>query len=108
MEHSYFLLFLLFLIILADRDKKRKIAAVINRRANQRELLKMKSLAEKFIGRECMIHTLTTSCLEPIKGTIEEITDNGLLLNNKGKLQAINLEYVTQIQECSKNKKGKK
>ncbi len=67
----------------------------------------MKGLAEKFIGKECLVYTITSDTTS-IKGTITEVTDNGILVEYNGNIQAVNLEYVTRIQEWPKNSKGKK
>lgn len=67
----------------------------------------MKELAQKFIGKECLIYTVASDS-NAEKGVIKEITENGILLEDNGNLQAINLEYVTRIREWPRNAKGKK
>ncbi len=67
----------------------------------------MKELAQKFIGKECLIYTIVSDT-NAEKGVIKEITENGILLDNNGNLQAINLEYVTRICEWPRKKNGKK
>lgn len=67
----------------------------------------MKELASQFIGKECLIYTVASDTSAE-KGIIKEITENGILLDNDGNLQAINLEYVTRIREWPRNAKGKK
>ena len=68
----------------------------------------MKELAQKFIGKECLIYTIASDSSSAAKGTIKEITDNGLLIECDGNLQAINLEFVTRIREWPRKKNGKK
>lgn len=67
----------------------------------------MKELAQKFIGRECMVYTIASDS-SSVNGTIKEITDNGLLIENDGYLQAVNLEFVTRIREWPRRKNGRK
>lgn len=67
----------------------------------------MKELAQKFVGKDCLIYTITSDG-NAVKGTLKEITDSGLLVDCEGNLQAINLEFVTRIREWPRNKNGKK
>lgn len=43
-----------------------------------------------------------------VSGVIKEVTENGLLIEKDGNVQAVNLEYVTRIREWPRNAKGKK
>lgn len=109
---NYYLLsfIAMFLIVFAIlQGKKRKNAAIINHRKNHKnkEIFNMKELAQKFIGKECLIYTVASDS-NAEKGVIKEITENGILLDDNGNLQAINLEYVTRIREWPRNAKGKK
>ena len=67
----------------------------------------MKELAKQFIGKECMIYTVASDSTS-VNGTIKEITDNGLLIENDGYLQAVNLDFVSRIREWPRKKNGKK
>lgn len=102
------LLTVMFLIVLwVISEKKRKNAAVINHRLNhKKEILKMKALAERFIGKDCIVYTISSS-FEAVRGTVKEVTDGGLLIDSKGILKAVNLEYITQIEELPKKSKKK-
>lgn len=106
--HLFIVCFLLF-IICEGLKQKRKYAAVINHRLNHnnKEIVRMKKLAEKFIGRDCLVYTITSDS-NSVKGVITEVTDSGLLIDCNGNTQAVNLEYITRIQEWPKNAKGKK
>lgn len=66
----------------------------------------MKQLAQQFIGKECLVYTVGES--NAFNGTLQQVTDNALLLEKGGFLQAVNLEYVTRIREWPRNGKGKK
>ena len=43
-----------------------------------------------------------------IRGTVKEVTDGGIIVENKEGTEAVNLEYVTRIREWPRNAKGKK
>lgn len=106
----YLIAVAMFLILLAmTQGKKRKTAAVVNHRKNYKneEKVKMKELAQKFIGKDCLVYTITSDNVA-VNGVIKEIADNCLLIEYEGNLQAVNLEYVTRIREYPKNAKGKR
>lgn len=110
MQGSTILPILLLLLIIYLEIKRQKTNAVIASRLKKRkseEIFEMRSLAEKFIGEECLVYTIAseTSC---VKGKIVEITDSGILIENGGNKQAVNLEFVTRIREWPKNARGKK
>ena len=67
----------------------------------------MKELAQKFIGKECLIYTISSDG-SVVKGTVKEVMDNELLIECDGNLQAVNLELVTRIREWPRKKNGKK
>lgn len=99
---------MLLIILAITQRKKRKIAAIINHCKNhKREEIKMKELAKNFIGKDCLVYTIANDS-SSIKGVIKEVTENGLLIEKDGNLQAVNLEYVTRIREWPRNAKGKK
>lgn len=100
----------MFLILYAIlQGRKRKSAAIIHHRKyyNHEEIVKMKELAQQFIGKECLVYTIVSDSVA-VNGTIKEVTENGLLIEKDGNLQAVNLEYVTRIREWPRNAKGKK
>lgn len=47
------------------------------------------------------------SYISQVSGTVKEIGENGILIEEKGNLQIINPDYVIRIREYPKNKKGK-
>lgn len=68
----------------------------------------MEEMAKEFVGKDCLIYTITSNGGE-IQGKIICVRDGGILLEEKsGQKQVINLEYVTRIREYPVNKKGKK
>ncbi len=109
---NYYLLILVALLLIAlslRQAKKRRIATIINHRRNHknRENTKMKELAQNFVGKECLVYTITSDN-SIVKGVIKEVTDCGLLIDDNGNMQAVNLEYVTRIREYPRKKNGKK
>ena len=66
----------------------------------------MKALAEKFIGKDCVIYSFDNS--HQFDGVIKEVTDGAILVEKDGKLEAINLDFVIRIREYPLDKKGKK
>ncbi len=67
----------------------------------------METLAKQFVGKECIIYTVT-DISGSVQGTIKEVIDGGIVIESPTGIQAVNLEYVTRIREYPKNKKGKK
>ena len=66
----------------------------------------MKELATKFIGKDCLIYSFDGG--RQYEGVIKEVTDGALLLEKDGKVEAINLDFISRIREYPINKKGKK
>jgi len=111
MDSYYFILLALLLLMISlwiiRQGRLAAVKHVLNRKKQNKENHFMKELAQSFIGKECMVYTIA-SYSSSINGTIKEITDNGLLIDSKGNLQLVNLEYVTRIREWPRKKNGKK
>ena len=105
------LLAFLLLVIIPDIKRRRRIAAVkhiLNRKKQNKENIAMKELAKQFIGKECIIYTITSND-GSVQGVIKEIDDGGMVVERKtGEREIINLEYVTRIREYPRKKNGKK
>lgn len=68
----------------------------------------MKELAKQFIGKECIIYTVTSNDAS-IQGVIREIDDGGMVIErNSGETEIINLDFITRIREYPRKKNGKK
>lgn len=107
--YLWIVVFLIFYLLLR---KKRNTAAAIwqiqHRRKQNGEIVAMKKLAEQFIGNECIIYTITSND-GSIVGTIREIEDGGMIVENaSGNKEIVNLDFVTRIREYPRNKNGKK
>ena len=55
----------------------------------------MKELAQRFIGKDVYIKLLEGNA----DGIVAEVTDSGIILENKYGLQVVNLDYVMKIRE---------
>lgn len=68
----------------------------------------MKELAKQFIGKECIIYTITSN-EGSLQGMIREIDDGGMIIErNSGECEIVNLDFVTRIREYPRKKNGKK
>lgn len=88
---------------------RRRKNAIIRKVIEKRKLggrIEMKALAERFIGKDCVIYSFDSS--HQFDGIIKEVTDGAILVEKDGKLEAINLDFVIRIREYPLNKKGKK
>lgn len=109
---AYYLWIIVFLIIFLYIRKKRRTAAAVwqiqNRRKQNKEILVMKELAKQFIGKECIIYTITSND-GSVQGVIKEIDDGGMIIERKsGEREIVNLDFVTRIREYPRKKNGKK
>lgn len=97
------------LVLVMLQQRKSRNAAIVNHRLNHKgkEIEKMKELAERFIGKKCLVYTIASDS-SAVNGVIKEVTGDGILVEGgDGNVQAVNLEYVTRIREWPKNSKGK-
>lgn len=99
-----FCLFIFFAIIMRNKkEKKIIIKQHIMRKRNKKESVIMIELAKKFIGKKCLIYTFDTQ----VTGVINEVTDGGVLIDNNGSIEVLNMDFIVRIREYPKNKKGK-
>lgn len=59
----------------------------------------MFQLAKKFIGKKCIIYVVQTFSSE-LLGTIKEVTEGAILVEDKYGVQVVNLDFVIRIKEC--------
>lgn len=108
----FIIIFALFVIVIIPTIKRqRRVAAVrhvLNRKKQKKENLSMIELAKQFIGKECIIYTVTSTD-SSIQGVIKEINDGGMIIEkSSGEKEIINLDFVTRIREYPRKKNGKK
>ena len=110
-SYCIMLLAILLLVIIPRMARRRRLAAVkqiLNRKKQNRENSVMKELAKQFIGKECIIYTITSTD-SSISGRIKEIGDGGIIVErNSGESEIINLDFITRIREYPRKKNGKK
>ena len=107
---SLILIAFFLLVILPLISRRKKLAAIrqiLKRKKQNKENIVMKELAQRFIGKECLIYTIASDG-SAVKGTVKEVADTGLIIECDGNLQAVNLEFVTRIREWPRKKNGKK
>ena len=106
MNPTYFAIFALFLIFfIMNRYSKMYIAKKFIKNKQRKDKSYMIELAKKFIDKECLIYTFNSNQIE---GVIKEVSNGALLVEKKGTLEAVNLDFVVRIREYPRNKDGKK
>ena len=110
MNGSYIaVLVLIFVVIIPWINQKKRLAVIkhIKNKKYNKENNAMKELAKQFIGKECIIYTVT-GLDQGIQGTVKEVSDGGIIVQKKDGIEAVNLEYITRIREWPRNARGKK
>ena len=105
---TYIAIIVMWIIIIYGLLSNRKavIARQIIKKRKMEGNTEMKELAKRFINKECLISSFDSN--HQFEGVIKEVTDDALLLEKDGKIEAINLDFVIRIREFPRNKKGKK
>ncbi len=106
MNSTWIVFFVVFIIILWQQHNEILVVSRkhLRKKRGQKE---MTALIEKYIGKECLIYTCTSS--SQITGTIKSCNEGWLEVENKnGQCDLVNCEYITRIREYPKNKNGKK
>lgn len=107
MGTTYIPIIVMFIVLfLLLRTQKAVIARKIIKKRKMEDGAKMIELAKRFIGKECLIYAFDSS--HQFQGTIKEVSDGAILVENGGAIEAVNLDFVIRIREYPKNKKGKK
>ena len=111
MQNSIWIAVVLLIILpMLERRRRRRnaiIKHVLYNKKRNKENNKMKELAKQFIGKECIVYTVTGSD-GIVKGTIKDVADDGIIIEHGDGIEAENLEYVTRIREWPRNANGKK
>ena len=104
---TYIPLIVLFIILYIFYCNRRSVVArqtIKKRKAG--ENTEMKELAKRFIDKECVISSFDGN--HQYEGVIKEVTDGAILVENNGKIEALNLDFVIRIREYPRKKNGKK
>lgn len=99
------ILILLLVLFLMLRTQKTLLAKIRNKKRKQEDNTPMTELAKRFIDQECIIYSFNGN---QFAGTIKEVNNGAVLIENGNTLEAINLDFVVRIREYPRNKKGKK
>jgi len=107
MDYPYAVSFLpiflvLLFIFLTQRNQRVIIKNILKKRKT--EAREMFTLAQKFIGKECLIYTFNSQ----ITGIIKEVNEGGILLQNKETEEVLNFDFIVRIREYPRTKSGKK
>jgi ferredoxin-fold anticodon binding domain-containing protein len=104
---TYIPIIIIFIILfLLLRNRKAVVARKIIKKRKMEDNTEMIELAKRFIGKECLISAFDSN--HQFQGTIKEVSDGAILVENGDSIEAINLDFVIRIREFPKNKKGKK
>lgn len=110
MQDSWYVYFILLIAILylylpQKRRRKYKAGNIVKKRlTNQEENRKiMRELVQRFMDKDVYINLLEGKA----DGVVKEVTDSGVVLENKEGIQIINLDYIMKIREYP-YKKGKR
>lgn len=103
---------LILLAILLTKRKRKILHKIVgkhfwNADKIKKESKQMKELAQRFIGKNCVIYTIDDSLIR-LTGIIKEVGNTGMLIENKDGIQLVNLEYVSRICEYPRKRKDKK
>ena len=110
MQNSIWIaVFLLIILPMLERRRRRNaiIKHVLYNKKRNKENNNMKELAKQFIGKECIVYTVTGSD-GIVKGTIKDVADDGIIIERGDGIEAVNLDYVTRIREWPRKANGKK
>ncbi len=106
MSAIYFIpILMLLIIVLITRQNERALMKKYITRKHREDKTVMLEMAKRFIEKECIVYTFNS---QQLTGVIKEVADGAILLENKGSLEAINLDFITRIREYPRNKNGKK
>ncbi len=104
MKPAYIVLIIIFIAVLVqNRNKKVWLKQFIKSKKTE-DKTEMLELAKRFIDKECLIYTFNSQ----LAGTIKEVSDGAILIENGGAVEAVNVDYIVRIREYPRNKKGKK
>ena len=96
--------FLLLMLAIMQRQRRKTVAAVRRVKKNRKGHIAMLEMLERFVGKECVIYALESQ----INGTIRELRDGWIIVENNKGTEALNVEFVTRIREYPRKKNGKK
>ncbi len=103
-------IFLFIIIFISAVNERNAILATLRRRKKNSSKgdLQMNELILKFIGKKCIIATMSNSLGGSVTGVIKEIREGWIEVETQnGQTDIINVDYIVRIREYPLNKKGK-
>lgn len=101
---AIFLFIIAFIIRKQNQDELNIFSMLKNKRKKIGVKVEMNELVSKYIGKECVVTTMNNSAT----GFIRSVQDNWLEIENDGKTDIINLDFIIKISEYPRRKNGKK
>lgn len=99
---------MLIVVFLSARESNIAAAIALHRKKKGRSKQNMNELILKYIGKKCIISTMSNSLGGSVTGTIKSVNDSWLEVEaQNGQTEIINSEYIIRIKEYPVNKKGK-
>ena len=107
MNPAYYIpIIMMFLILFfVLRSQKQMMIQKLIKKRKSEDKIQMVELAKKFIDKECIVYTFSSTQLEC---TVKEVSEGALLVERNGEIEAINLDFVMRIREYPRKKNGKK
>lgn len=100
---AYLLLLLIIIILGIQRRKKEVWLKQFIRSKKTEDKTKMLELAKRFIDKKCLIYTFNGQ----ISGTIKEVSDGAILIEDRYSAEVVNLDFVVRISVSPRKKNGK-
>ncbi len=95
----------LLVLFMEVRQQRAAIKQRIRKKHSKKERERMQELAKQFVGKDCLIYTITSST---VQGVLREVGTGGLLVEGKDSTEVVTLDYVIRIREVPRDKKGRK
>ncbi len=100
------IIFMFLVLCILLQNRKAVIAKKTIKKRKTEDKRKMIELAKRFIGKECLISAFDSN--HQFEGTIVEVNDGAILIENKNGSEVINLDFVIRIREFPRKPNGKK
>lgn len=103
MHSTWYLYFIVFFVFLVYFPRRKRRKYYVKQFVNKKRVMKkkgkerriMRELAERFIGKDVYMKLLEGTA----DGVVKEVTDSGILIENKDGIQVVNLDYIMKIRE---------
>lgn len=107
LQGTYIALMVLFIIIFTQNRNNSVLMKQFvksKNKENMEDKKEMIELAKRFMEKECIIYTFNSQ----LTGTIKEVSEGAILIENNNSTEALNLDYIVRIKEYPRKKNGKK